>query len=432
MTGTTTVLFTGDLHLGRHPTQVPEDLDGRQFSPTSVWEQTVSAAIQEGVDVVAISGDVVDRRNRFFEAYGAFESGIRDLMEAEIPVVAVSGNHDFDVLPRMIDELGFEHLRLLGTDGGWDRWTLEGEDGPALHVDGWSFGEERVFRSPVDEYELDAHGDVPVLGVLHGDLDAPESRYAPISTGDLTARSVDGWLLGHIHAPTIHRDGDPFIQYPGSIQPLDPGEPGQHGPWILEVDGSGSIDAQQLPMATLRYEEIEVDATGIDDPMAIAQRVSDEIESLLVNAGNIGHLEVLLPRIILTGRTAAHAELVDERGDLERQLSLDQGSVSVRPEAVEVQTHPDVDLEELEGGSGPVATLAEILLDLSTEDRSVSPDLIQDATVAMREASSANTYTLLKREDRIEQPDEEQAREYLQAQARTMLDTLMDQKEGAA
>lgn len=429
---TTKVLFTGDLHLGRHPTRIPQDHDGRQFSPKAIWKETVNTAIERDVDIVAISGDVVDRENRFFEAFGAFESGVRELMEADIPVVTVAGNHDFDVLPRMIEEFDFERLTLLGRDGTWDRWTLERDGDPVLHIDGWSFADEYVFESPVDEYELDGSEGTPVLGLLHADFGAQESRYAPVSPGELTSHAVDGWLLGHIHAPQVHREADPFIQYPGSLQPLDPGEPGEHGPWLLEVDDSGSIDAEHLPIATLRYQELEVDATGIDDPNDVANRISEEIESQIVESGGAGRLEVLLPRVRLTGRTDAHADLVAEQTDLERQLTLQQGSVSVQPESVEVRTRPAVDLAELEGGEGPVAALAGILRDLSEDDRSVDEDLLQNATATMQEAATANTYSPLTREGRIEQPGEEQAREYLQTQARTLLDTLLEQKEGTA
>ena len=82
------LLCTGDVHLGRHPTRIPSEIDGQQFSPKSVWQSTVNEAIRRRVDAVVITGDVVDRENRYFEAYGAFEAGISRLEAEEIPVVA--------------------------------------------------------------------------------------------------------------------------------------------------------------------------------------------------------------------------------------------------------------------------------------------------------------------------------------------------------
>ena len=63
------LLYTGDLHLGRHPSRIPDDLDGPELSPKAVWLSTVQEAIDRDVDAVVIAGDVVDQENRYFEAY---------------------------------------------------------------------------------------------------------------------------------------------------------------------------------------------------------------------------------------------------------------------------------------------------------------------------------------------------------------------------
>ena len=38
-------------------------------------ERIVDVAIQQRADIVAISGDLIDRENRFFEAFGPVERG---------------------------------------------------------------------------------------------------------------------------------------------------------------------------------------------------------------------------------------------------------------------------------------------------------------------------------------------------------------------
>lgn len=119
-----TLLCTGDLHLGRHPSRIPGELGGKQFSRKAAWRSTVEEAIDRDVDGVLITGDVVDRENRFFEAYGPFEEGLGRLDEADIPVVAVSGNHDFDVLPQLMDGLDFEQVKFVGEDGNWERTAI--------------------------------------------------------------------------------------------------------------------------------------------------------------------------------------------------------------------------------------------------------------------------------------------------------------------
>lgn len=90
------ILCTGDMHLGRRPTRIPENSDSHSLRPTVVWHSLVSTAIERKVDAVVLTGDVVDESNKFFEAFSALQSGVEHLAKAGIPVLTVSGNHDFE------------------------------------------------------------------------------------------------------------------------------------------------------------------------------------------------------------------------------------------------------------------------------------------------------------------------------------------------
>lgn len=428
-----TILCTGDIHLGRHPTRIPMEMDSQTFSPQTVWRSTVREAVDRNVDVVVITGDVVDRENRYFEAYGAFEEGVIRLDDADIPVVTVSGNHDFDVLPRMVADLDLYTLRLLGNDESWERWTLEREGDPVLHFDGWSFSNERVLNSPLDDYDLPKRSDAPTVGVVHADLDAQGSQYAPVPTNAFRETPADAWLLGHIHKPGIHVDVDPLIMYPGSPQGLDPGEPGTHGPWLLTVTGDQTLDAEQLPLATVRYDSIEVDVSGIDDAKGVPQRVSDCVSEHVRNGVETSPLELMLTRIRLTGRTEAHGDIVDRRASVEEQLAFTEGSVPVHVETLEVETRPHVDLAERAEGDSPVAYLANLLLALDRDDPGDEfADLVNEAQDVMHRAYQSGAYNHLRREGDGEPPNQAVARETLKRQAWTLLDMLLAQKEDTA
>jgi len=86
----------------------------RTWAVDQVWGDTVSYAVEQAVDVVALTGDVVDAQNKRYEALGPLQRGLRRLEEAGIPVVAVAGNHDFDALPRLAEMVEAEHFHLLG------------------------------------------------------------------------------------------------------------------------------------------------------------------------------------------------------------------------------------------------------------------------------------------------------------------------------
>lgn len=433
MIDTLEVLCTGDLHLGRHPSRIPDDLDGPELSPKFVWLSTVQKAIDRGVDAVVVAGDVVDQKNRYFEAYGAFEDGVAQLHEQGIPVVVVAGNHDFDALPEMVDNLDSDTLQFLGSGGEWERWTLERDGEPLAHFDGWSFPAEHVYESPLDEYDLSEADDAPRIGVLHADLDSRGSRYAPLQSSELRDTSAVAWLLGHIHSPSIRIDSQPLALYPGSPQPLDPGEQRAHGPWMITISQAGEVHAEQVPLASVRYDHVEVDVSGADDPQEVTSIVSEEIKEHVRSELDTRSLELSLIRVRLTGRTDAHSALVDQYRSMERDLGFREGSVSIRIESIDVDTRPAIDLDDLAERDNAAAYLADLLIEIENGDPSENyRDVIDDSLTAMRQAHSANAYNPLRRETELDNPDEDNAISTLEQQARLLLDTLLSQKEGNA
>jgi DNA repair exonuclease SbcCD nuclease subunit len=424
------LLCTGDLHLGRHPSRIPEELDGPELSSKSVWQSIVQEAIDRDVDGVVIAGDIVDRANRYFEAYGAFEDGLARLDDRDVPVVAVAGNHDFDVLPEMATNLDSDALQFLGRGGSWERWTLERDGEPLAHFDGWSFPDEHVYDSPLDGYDLPEAGDAPLIGVVHADLDSRGSRYGPVTSSDLRETSAVTWVLGHIHDPGVRIDSGPLALYPGSPQPLDPGERRAHGPWLVTIPPNGSVSAEQVPLASVRCDRIEIDASGADTPQSVAALISAGIEDHVRSELDASSLELSLVSVRLTGRTDAHSALLKQHRSMERDLEFREGSVAVRIESIAVDTRPRIDLEELSRGDNAAAYLANLLLEIENgEPRDTYRSEIDDSLAAMRRAHSANAYTPLRRETEPDDPDEAAAIETIEQQARVLLDTLLSQKD---
>src|SRR5207253_359947 len=109
-------------------------------------------------------------------------------------------------------------FRLLGKRGTWQRETVCNGDGTALlHVDGWSYLQKRNNANPMGGYLCVPDDDLPIVGMVHADLDEAKSVYLPVMLADLVRHQVDLWLLGHIHAPRhIAGDGGPHVLYPGS------------------------------------------------------------------------------------------------------------------------------------------------------------------------------------------------------------------------
>jgi len=60
------------------------------------------------------------------------------LDEEGISVFLVSGNHDYDVLPALMDKNQFKHVHLLGRSGDWEFKSVE-IAGQNIQFTGWSY-----------------------------------------------------------------------------------------------------------------------------------------------------------------------------------------------------------------------------------------------------------------------------------------------------
>lgn len=427
------ILCAGDLHLGRGSTRLPTTGDARTYSCAAAWAAIVDHAIAQQVDVVALSGDLVDQDNRFFEALGPLEKGLRRLAGERIVTVAVAGNHDYGVLPAHARQLDPAMFRLLGVGGRWERTLVHARDGlSALHVDGWSFPQQHVHESPLASYALPAATDHPVLGLLHCDL-APNSAYAPATLADLRARAASMWLIGHVHAPRLHHaDGAAPVLYPGSPQPMDPGETGVHGAWIVELRAGVAPRPVQVPLATVRYETIDVEvsaAATIDEARALAAAAVRDRALPMVREGS-GALRALTLRVRFVGRSTLHRALDGLARDMAADIELDVDGTSVFVERVTVLTQPARDLDAMANGSDAVALLARLLRDVNGALQAPEQDALLRALLAAPNVlRHAGPYRALHDDDALSPLV---LRETLAVQARLLLDELLAQKEAPA
>lgn len=460
------ILCTGDLHIGRLPSALPVDVDASSVSPASVWSDVVELALRERVDLVLLSGDLIDRSNRLFEAFGPLESGIRALTERGIVVVAVAGNHDFDALPRfartfqsIVDlaeepdgpvESGFH---LLGEGGRWERLTVVKRGRPIVHIDGWSFPKEHVSANPLHEFDrgnFNGQDDlsVPTIGIIHADLGQTESKYAPVTASDLAQAGHAFWLLGHIHKPSYIGESTPCpILYPGSVQPLDPGETGERGPWLVHISekvnyGSQnrpdfSVEAVHIPMARLTYENLSVDVTGsqsVNDAetyliTAMRQSLTRSIER---SGPSLRHL---LIRLQLTGRTPAHSKIGETLHEMIKDLELSEGHTKAYPIRLDINTTPDRDLEQIAAGIGAPAILARALLSPKDEATAQLLKKVRQKIVQIRGnrtyaqiPPSKNPFVSKGGSDRVVS-GEDQINEWVKQEGLRLLDALLAQKE---
>lgn len=426
---TATLLCTGDIHLGRHPGRIgPED---DELSPAAVWTRIVDEAIDRQVDALVLTGDVVDRDNRYFEARGPLEEGLRRLGEAGVETVAISGNHDFDVLPDLIGDIDRNSVRLLGEKGRWEHHTIDQNGRPAVRFAGWSYPRRHVHHSPLDDLDVSS-GDVPTVGLLHTEIDRPDTDYAPAESTRLATCGVDTWLLGHIHRPHRVRSASCPILYPGSPQPLSPTEPGLHGPWLIELAPSGEISFDQLALATLQYRRVDIDITGVETRQTFRRQVTDRVREVLEKtARDHNGVRRLVLRLHYSGRTPLHRRVDELNRQVVGDLELSFGPVEATVDDIRRETRPPVDLQQLTEGNDPPAVLAKLLLEVQhgSEDElaQTHPRLLEVIRDRIDDIYRSGAYQPLATDpETADRPDDEWIRDRIVSEGMALLDTMLD------
>jgi DNA repair exonuclease SbcCD nuclease subunit len=422
------LLAVGDMHLGRRPSRLPEELTGqsRELGPAGAWARVVEEAIEAGVDAVALAGDVVEGETDFFEAYRELYQGVDRLTAAGIRVLGVVGNHDVAVLPRLAEQI--KAFELLGRGGQWQAAQLEA-NGEAVTLWGWSFPRARVMESPLAGAQFD-RGPSVNIGVLHCDREQAGSPYAPVSNRELDAAGLDGWLLGHIHQPDALNVRQPS-GYLGSATGMDPGEHGARGPWLVTVDGGRIQAVEQWVLAPLRWERLGLDIEGMAEPEEARGLVLDRLRDLdTAVAAARQPADAVGLRVRFTGCTRLGEAVVALFSEQDREhLDDGQGGTRYFIERLENATRPEIPIDELAGRSDPAGLLARRLLLLErpvddTERRALVTEAHGKLEARAREERWSGLHA--------QPPDDEATAEWLQRSGMRLLERLLAQREADA
>lgn len=417
------LLAIGDMHLGRQPSRLPDGLATRSqdLSPRGAWWRAVQLAIEKQVDIVALAGDLVDQEDDLFEAYQPLEEGIRQLVQAGIEVIGITGNHDVAVLPKLAKHLS--DFKLLGAQGIWGTHSIE-KQGEQLTIHGWSFPKAQVTQSPLAGHTFQRSPGLNI-GLLHCDRDQADSVYAPVSSAELRGAGLDAWLLGHIHRPDALSLEQPS-GYLGSLTGLHVGESGIRGPWLLTIDQGRITDLKHCALAPLVWWPLNLDLSDLTGPSEAFERLLGHVRSLDQMMALHDHPpEAIGLRVTLIGETD-HGQAVEVRFQEQADQNWATGSIQhVFVESITDATRPVVDLSLLAEQSDHLGQLAHHLLLLESRSNDVTAQaLIQQARTRLSTTIEDRRWQLLSP---VELTDEI-IREDLITSGHRLLRTLLKQK----
>lgn len=424
------VLVTGDIHIGKKSSGVPEDAEERSTKFT--WNRIVDWAIKNGADILALTGDIVDQNNRYFEAIGPLQSGFEKLKQADIAVYMVAGNHDYNVLPQMIDSEKYDNVHLLGNNEEWEMKTFS-KNGEKIQFIGWSFTNQHVSEDPFSKFNLTAiDTNITTMGLVHGDVDNPESKYAPIDSNNFLNKSVDTWVLGHIHKPQILRESEPHVCYPGSPHALSSKEQGVHGPILITIESKDDINIKRIPLSPVRYENITIDITNTNDEGSLRDTVtSGLLNDALTKIEQLQDISFLIYDVILEGQHSNIRDLeawispivddYDHEIETETRLSVRKVLVNVKPKVE--------NMKELAKESSPAGVLANAIIALSNDETTEFLDeILKKWKLEFESINRAGTYQPLRTAEKIQDEPDRESKQYILNECNRLLAELIGQQ----
>jgi DNA repair exonuclease SbcCD nuclease subunit len=255
----TRVIHTGDTHLGYQ--QYHEPIRREDF--LAAFRQVIEDAVAEDVDAVVHAGDLFhDRKPGLRDIMGTI-SVLRTLEDAEVPFLAIVGNHETKRDAQWLDL--FESLGLA---------TRLGSE-PVTVGDTAFYGLDFVPRSQREAlaYDFEPHDADHAALVSHG-------LFQPFDHGDWDAEVVlsessidfDAMLLGDDHEAKRTQIEDAWVTYCGSTERASASEREDRGYNVVSFDSEVDIRRRGLPTREFVFVDVELgDGEGY-------QRVRERIE----------------------------------------------------------------------------------------------------------------------------------------------------------
>ncbi|WP_135851598.1 DNA double-strand break repair protein Mre11 [Halorussus salinus] len=310
----TRVIHTGDTHLGYRQYHSPE----RREDFLRAFEQVVTDAIEENVDAVVHAGDLFHDRRPDLNALHGTISVLRRLRDADIPFLAVVGNHEGTRGRQWLDL--FEMLGLATRLG----------DEPQIVGDTAFYGLDHVPKSKRDDldYQFAPHDRPHAALVSHG-------LFQPFDLGDWDAEEVlteanldfDAMLLGDNHKPGKKEVAETWVTYCGSTERCSTDEREDRGYNIVEFDGETTIARRGLD-ATRDFEFVEADLAEGEGTERVREKLRErDLEDAVVVVEIEGDGEEVTPARVEEFGLDAGALVVRVKD--RREVEEDDGELDV-------------------------------------------------------------------------------------------------------
>ena len=313
----TRVIHTADTHIGYRQYNSPE----RRRDFLDAFERVLDDAIEMDVDAVIHAGDVFhDRRPGLPDLLGTI-SALRELAAADVPFLAVVGNHEDKRDAQWLDL--FEELDLaIRLD---ETGTVIGET--------TFYGLDHVPRSQRDQvdYEFESPETDNTALVAHG-------LFEPFAHADWDTEEVleqsnvdfDVLLLGDNHVPDTAQVDGTWVTYSGSTERVSASEEADRSYNVVEFgaeENAEDVRISRRGLPTREFEFVDVELHEGEGLERVRDRVAEyDCEDAVVVVRVDGEGKPIPPATIeefARERGALVARVNDRREIEEEETELD-------------------------------------------------------------------------------------------------------------
>lgn len=354
-------IHTADLHLDAPLTTIAlrdADLaDAVGAASRNAFARIVDMCINEAVAFLLIAGDLWDGTHSSTKTPRFLKQELLRLNTAGIRCFIIRGNHD--ALARQTGELDLPDNTMLF---GGRPSTAELElDGHHIAIHGLSFREPHAPESLLPRYPAPKPGAFNI-GMMHTSLNGSprHDNYAPCSLGDLQTHGYDYWALGHIHRRAEYL-GRTTIVMPGIPQGRDIGEAGEASVTLVHVADDSTVTLEQRPVASLRFDRVDLNCSGIGDWAALLTALEREIRLAGQAPRSEDHLVI---RPVLHGVTPLAWRIRRDLDHLTEEARAFAGSAGIWIDKLELRISSVEDAASLAGAHLPAELVRAVLEDL--------------------------------------------------------------------
>jgi DNA repair protein SbcD/Mre11 len=323
------ILHIADVHLDTTFLARPEHRGLLQEACRRAFRNTIDAAIENGVHVLLIAGDLFDGERLSLATELFLVEQLRRLDQHGIPCVYVTGNHDPGGSRYRAQHLEWpESFSLVKGKRVETIPVLDADGIPLLNIVAAGHVSAGVTDNLAASFPPKDSA-VPHVGLLHTMVQSAfraddHDVYAPSTEADLLRTGYDYWALGHIHVrQEVSKTANAW--YSGNVMGRSPRETGPKGGNLVEVGAGGSIEVSFIRLSDVQWASLQIDDLSACSTIeSLRAHIASRVSGYVTDFDGVEHWFF---RIELAGPCSLVDRLrdTDELVALEERIAADLG-----------------------------------------------------------------------------------------------------------